>query len=142
MAKNRYPGRAATLEIDVTGASTTFNAILLCRNIVPPAASRAFIEMMGMEDDTFEGEPGIEEESGFSFETLWDVENAQDASVRTAYEGVTLCNWKLTYTDKDANTQVTTWDGYVTGLEPAGGGGNDPVVMAVSGVRVGAITET
>jgi hypothetical protein len=142
MAKNRYPGRAAKLEIDVTAEGTSYSQITLCRNIVPPEATRAFIEMMGMEDDDFTGEPGIEEESGFSFETLWDVDDTVDASLRTAYEDVTECKFQLTYTDKDANTQVTSWNGFITGLAPAGGGGNDPVVMAVSGVRIGAISES
>jgi len=141
MAKNRFPGRAGTIEIDVTGEDTTYNAITLARNIQLPGASKAFIDLMGMEDATFQGEPGIEEESTFSFEIIWDEADTQDGSLRTAYGANTYCNFKATFTDKDDTDYVCKWNGYITGLEPVAVGGNDPVLMAVSGRRVGAISE-
>ena len=142
MAKNRFPGRAGKFEVDVTGEATSFSQVTVARNIQLPGASKAFIDLMGMEDDDFQGEPGIEEESTWSLEVVWDPSDAQDESLRAAYEANTYCNFKVTFTDKDDTTAITTWNGYITGLEPVAVGGNDPVAMAVSGRRVGAITET
>jgi len=141
MAKDRFPGRGGTFQVDVTGLGTSYNPVTIARNIQLPGASKAFIDLMGMEDVSFQGEPGIEEESTWSLEVIWDPDDAQDASLRAAYVADTYCNFKVTFTDKDANTMIVQWNGYITGLDPVAVTGNDPVAMVVSGRRVGTISE-
>lgn len=141
MAKNRFPGRGATLSIDVTGDESSYNALLLCRNIKPPAAGKAWIEMMGMEDTAPKGTPGIQEASEFSWEMLFDADDSQDTSVKTAFDNETLCNFKVEVSD-GTDTMTISWDGYITGWDPQGFGGNDPVLVSVTGQRVGATTES
>lgn len=142
MAKNRFAGAGATIEVcvDLEAEEPSYSAVTLCRNITPPGASRAWIELMGMEDDDPQGLPGIPEDSEFSFETLWDPDDTQDASLRTAHENKTKCGWKA-YANDGTNEVTVSWEGYITGLEPSGYGGTDPVVMTVSGNRIGGITE-
>lgn len=142
MAKNRFAGRGATIDIstDPDEVEPSYNQVLLCRNITPPAASVAWIEMMGMEDTEPQGTPGIPEDSAWSFETLWDPDNAQDAAIRTAHKGGNKVAFRAK-ADNGTNELTVSWEGYITSLEPSGHGGNDPVVMTVGGNRVGGITE-
>lgn len=142
MAKNRYTGRSGKMYIDADGGDpTNYTEVTVARNIQPPPQSRARIDVTGMDDSSAVTRPGIEEESEFSFEIIWDPDDTVDASLRTSYTNQSLAHFKAEFTD-GTNTLAVEWSGYITALEPLAVDGSSPVAMRVVGVRSGDITET
>jgi len=141
MAKTRYTGRTGKMYIDADGGSpVTYTQCTVARNIQLPPESRARIDVTGMDDEQAESRPGIEEESEFSWEQLWDPDDAVDATIRTSYEGMSLAHFKAEFTD-GTTTLAVTWSGYIVGIEPLAVDGSSPVAVRVVGIRSGATSE-
>lgn len=140
MAKNIYTSFGATIYVDPAGG-VTFAQITKARNIQMPNRNRASIDVTALEDTSVQSRPGLEEESEFSFEVLWDDADAVDEDLAGLFTSGDTAAWKVTLTD-GTNTWAQTFDGHVSAIEPQALGGSDPAQVRVVVKRTGAITDT
>ncbi len=140
MAKERRTTKGAIFQIDVAGG-TSYTAVTLCRSIQLPPQTKARVDATALEDASAVSLPGIEEESEFSAELIWDPDDATDAALKTAYEADTLCGFRVDIVGA-TNTHERSWQGYITGLEPQDADGSNPALLQLTGIVKGAITDT
>ena len=117
MAKKRYPGTNVLVEWDPTGG-TTFQEITLIRNVQLPGDVRSRIDMTALKDTEAFVINGIPQESNFSFQEVFDGNDASSTALKSAYDTQTQANWQVTFTDGSAQTLIATFLGKVAELSP------------------------
>ena len=144
MAKTRWTGRAAQVQVETTAFTTPptwTNTVGLTRSITPPPQERASIDLTSMEDTYAVVRAGIEQESAFTFSALHDAEDAVDALIKTLYDSGETRKWRVRR-NNGTNWFNSQFEGIVTAIVPQAYGGNDPVQMEVRVHRKSAITHT
>ena len=76
MAKIRYFGAGAVVNVETAPAAGTYFAVGLVRNYTPVPDTRSSVDLTGLEDPAYVGGLGIPEESLMQFEHIWDGNDA------------------------------------------------------------------
>jgi hypothetical protein len=112
---SKWLGNGTLFKVDEDDSGSTFTTITLCIDGTPPARKRVRIDGTVLADTLSTYELGMEDFSEFSFNQLWDPIDTQHASLDTLFGAKTVVIWTITYT----STEVDSFEGYVSALEPA-----------------------
>ena len=96
MAKQKWGGKSSTVECDIDGLETSWQLYGFTESLTPPPRTRAKVDATNLDEDMANIEPGIEEDSEFTFVQVWDPGDTSDETIDTLFASAFKANWRIT----------------------------------------------
>ena len=136
MAKEKFTGAGAIVEVDIDGLPT-WSPVGCTINITAPPQSKAQIDTTCQQDTAASAVTGIEETSEAQFEEGFD-HAFNNTIIDAFYDSGAVKDWRITYVN-DTASMVIVFPARVSALTPASAGGSDFLTRTVTLLRDGPI---
>lgn len=110
----RTLGLGTLIKMDDDDSGSVFTTVTLVTTATPPPRVRVRVSGVALSDTLESDDMGIEAKNDFVFTVMHEPNDTQHAALMTLFGAKTQITWNITY----ASTDIETFEGIVSGLEP------------------------